>query len=576
MKSFKIFFLYVGVLCAFTTFASIQPSLLELTQDQLLELNKQIEDQVNKMSPEEKSKFYKQVAEEQEKMSKMNQQELVTYIEKIDRQVFGGEPVEVEQPASIPAPMAYEPLPAPMIEEPAESEAPSAPIVEQKTVETARVMLDEIVQRIDYIIIRADAVNNMAMRISRWGNQNKLNPWTGIKWDTNAWHSIRAAIQTLKQKLHKIKDNKHLGDFIEDKEFYTHLEQLHDQLEEYEPKFILDEGFGAEQLSKQSYRAFRKILNTLQYSIYVYDFNKSIDRLEEKYAPRAAKLKGEEVKKAEQALEEAKKPIKAAPTQIAGSSTSGYNPPTYSTESGYQPYYPSYSDSNYGYSGYDTPSYNDYGNSSYGGGSSRGGGGSGASGSKASGDSSPEKEKADGQKKKNNEANAKKNKDEQEKSKNTASEELKKVSNSLQSAEEAVVGLDEMPARINSLSAPVNNADIRNSNLAISRLKIVKNRVNNLKLAEKDAATRIKYGNDLASQIADFNNLAGALRPLTSAKGRLAPEKQYAFFGGDADDQAAALKANPQAAGQITETTDIRKLVKQIEELNKAVESLKS
>lgn len=570
MKSLKNIILFVMPLCIYASSFTNPNSLFDMTPDDLMELTKQIENHVNGMSAEEKSAFYKQVAAEQEKMSKMNEQELMDYVQKVDR-AYRGEAVDFE-PAPLPA--QFE-TPAPVVEEKItdianEQPTYTAPVVEQKTVDSARTMLDEIVQRIDYVLVRADSVNNMAMRISRWGNQNKLNPWSGIKWDTNAWTNMRTAIQTFKQKLHKIKDNKYLSDFIEDKEFYNHLDQLRDQLQEYEPLFVISEGFGSEQLSKQSYRAFRKILNILQYSIYVYDFSKAVDALEQKYAPRAAQLKAEESKKTERALEEVKKPVRTSPTQVAGSSSSGYNSPTYYTEP-YPPYYPSYSsggshgnDYSSSYGNYESPS------SSY-----SHGGGSGRTSGTAAKKGQDAEQPTDKANKKETAPNKSPKKEAPAESKEGA-EELKRVQSSLQSAEEAMTSLDEMPARINSAQAPVNGSDIRNANLAISRLKIAKNRVNALKSAEKDIKARIKYSNMLESQIADFNALGQALNSLLESKAFLAPEKQYAFFGGSAEDQAAALAASPQKAGQISETTDIRKLVKQIEELSKAVEALKS
>src|SRR6185437_14924080 len=129
------------------------------------------------------------------------------------------------------------------------------------------------------------------------------------------WTGIQHSIQDFKARLHKVKDARYLVHLVEDKDLYNKLEALRDALSEQEPLFVVEKReLRAPHISAPASQAFRTILDTLNDNIFVFNLIKSIDALEEKYKPRAEKLKEEEDKKAKLALETSKRTYQAAPT----------------------------------------------------------------------------------------------------------------------------------------------------------------------------------------------------------------------------------------------------------------------
>jgi hypothetical protein len=582
----KIFFCLILVFgCVYSSVGGApdqrMPKLLQLSPDEAEKMLEEINQWVSSQPPEFQEAFKSEVAKQQEIIGNMkSEDEFLNYVNDIERQMTGEAP-EQPMPAPMPTPMVAPDMPAE--EEEKAPEAVPTPVLKAQTAETARELLDEIVQLIDLVVSRARTVQNMPFRIKNWGTKGQIKAWRSEKGAFD-WVSIQGAIEKLKAQLHKIKDNRYLGYLVEDKDLYRKLEMLRDTLYEYEPLFTVEKReMRAPHITAQASLAFRTILDVLNDNIFVFNLGKSIDALEEKYRPFAEQLKDEEEKKKKLALETGKRTYQATPTVVAGvpaheryanSATYGYG--TAPAPAPYYPPYPSYSNEPY-------PPYPAYDGGLTGpgsaGGSSATTGGKGTPSEEAKAAEEREKKSADDKKKK---AGEEENGVKEEEFKGV----LQQIDAALdEAADELTPGKDSNdPLRNieNYLRSPrpVDKKLVKKISNATSQMRIAVRKIKRLQkdLSKKKASQKVKrsVGQDFYENWDEENhkhiqNILARLEHLKEID--LSADKKYAFAGGK--DKAAAIAIMPTIESDIPNVADVFELRNEIKNYTQAMRDIR-
>ncbi|MDR3550542.1 MAG: hypothetical protein P4L31_03955 [Candidatus Babeliales bacterium] len=322
-----------------------------LTPEDLQAMERAVEEERAKMSPEERAAFDNDVEQLTKELEAMKPEELEAFM----NQVLFGQPEQApqEEPVVVTPPT---PVQAPKVVEPAK---PQKPLKKQ----------DEALARIDGIINRTTSFLNKIARyieftgkLRKWSEQGKITGWK----PDYTWDSIKKQIEDLLNKLTIIKDKdpktndyKYLNDLIDDESLYNNLGKFKDSLSKLEPDIEIDD-FGIEPVSRQVRYVIRKVLAEYIEALTVLNINSDLDKLIAKYEPTAKKHREEEEGITKKSLEESKikQQRKVKPAIVAGkgdqgdSYSGGYS--SGSNPYDYYPYSGGYSPSSYG--SYDTPS----------------------------------------------------------------------------------------------------------------------------------------------------------------------------------------------------------------------------
>lgn len=313
------------------------------------EVTKEIDTFVNTLSPEEQAQFHKDVDELTKVMSQMSEEELVEFIGSMFPEE-GAMP-----PMPVPAPMeetAVCPLPTPMQEKPQE------PVIPAKSIEAAIKLIDDITTYTERFLRKAQIIPELPGKIEQWVEKNKIKEWNAdITWEIlkNKIELFIHKLQMLKELDPKTKQHKHLSNLIQQENLYNNLSHVKDTLERWEPK-VEAPSFGLGKVSSSSRQAIRAVLSNFVEAFYRLRVLDTINKLLEKYEPRAKTLYEEEETSRKKAVEESKKARIESPKretkmpETGKRSGSGYD---YGTDYGY----PSYGG---GYAPYYEPSFDQY------------------------------------------------------------------------------------------------------------------------------------------------------------------------------------------------------------------------
>lgn len=273
----------------------------------LEEVEQQINNYVASLPPEKQQEFWDDVKKESEKMSKMSEDDLVQYMEK----VFSEELPPAEQPV-IEAPAPIAPVKEAKIEE-----RPAQPMDKQQA---ALKLIDSMITRTSNFLRKAQTVVGLSGKVINWIKEGKLKNWPA----TLTWDVFKGHIDELNQKISKLKDKdpktnkyKYLDDFIKDESLYNNLSKINDVLTKNEP-LIEVSSFGIDKMATESREAIRKVLMSLHEAHTLLGIPQAIDKIFEKYEPTAKKLKESEEATSKQALELSKRPRTAAPAVVGG------------------------------------------------------------------------------------------------------------------------------------------------------------------------------------------------------------------------------------------------------------------
>lgn len=373
--TYRVLFFNICISALFCCYSPISaqkmnPLQMQDFERELEEANRAIEEYVASLSPAEQAEFNRQVEEMSRMFDNMSEEEFDKFL----GDMFADEPITESNPFT-EAQTAIQEI----------TELPTLTAEDKKKVETALKVLDDIIKQSNLFMVLVNSSPELPNRITRWGTKGVINNWqSGAKWDT-----FKLELEALIQKLYKAEEQdlskkyKYLLELIADEALYNNLIQLQSSLNTLVPSINLPE-FGIEKLSTQSKNAIKEIINKYTESFYLLTIPKSLDALFEKYAPEAEKLRTAEEAGAKRALESTRGMRTPASPETAGVETEamgydyGYGYPQYYGDYGYSPYdsYGSYGD--YGY-----PDYG-YG-SEFGGGAGAGRGGAGEGGGGAGG-----------------------------------------------------------------------------------------------------------------------------------------------------------------------------------------------
>ncbi len=250
-----------------------------------LEAAKQeIDNYVATLPPEEQEQFYKAVAEVEEAINNMSEEEL--------NEMFSGMLEEALKEEAAAGPIAQPGTLSPVHEEnqPTETVAPSA--ADQGVLG----LLESLIRRTNSLLVKTHTVPDIPAKVERWGRTRVLGEWP----ENLSWHAFVAQLEEFKQKLIKLQDKdpktnayKYIQDFIADITLYDNLKVLSAAIDADEDA-IETTSFGVEKMDKKSKKALKNVINAYSAAFFTQGVIKSIDAIIAKYEPAAEKIRKEE------------------------------------------------------------------------------------------------------------------------------------------------------------------------------------------------------------------------------------------------------------------------------------------
>ncbi len=299
----------------------------DLSEDDIEELGKQLEEEIGKLPPDEQEKFYKEAQELADKMQTaideiggeealkaMSDDEAMKFFE----QIFAEE-AKLAEP---------EPEPAEEVKEVKVEEVKKITSEHEKAIE----MITSINKRINSFLLKAQGIPEFPQKVTQWAKKKKFTDWD----NAITWNTMKTQIEQMVQKLEKVKTKdpktkefKYLDDFIADKALYNNLDKLLTTLTQYEPQIEVST-FGLKKLGKASKQAMQKIISSLGEAKQKLKVIEALDKIFEKYEPKAKKLREEEEAVRAKAEAEAKKVRPTAPVvTVAPPTERPYEPTTH-------------------------------------------------------------------------------------------------------------------------------------------------------------------------------------------------------------------------------------------------------
>jgi hypothetical protein len=357
----------------------------DLSEAELLalqeEINKEIEKEVAKMSPEEQEMFFT-VMGNIEELAEKDPATLERFISgqmtKEEEEAFVNAMVPAE--ANPQKEEVAEPVAAPVAQEEKPVEKPK---VSTKKQENARELVDSIIKETEAFLAKVETVPDASLKVRTWGQKRKIHNWkTGFTWET-----VRDEMNSLLKKLHQAKDgiptNKlaYIDEIAKNESLLNNLSKVKAVFDQQMPQVRISP-FETKSLDKKARAAIQAILSIEIEAIHILDIPKELDAIFAKAEPELKTLKAREEAAAKEAEKQAQQPRGRTSLQTVGKEPQQERVPSYGTEDAYQRgggyggYSPSYrsAPSSYGspYESYGSPSRTSP--ASGGGKSSRGGG----------------------------------------------------------------------------------------------------------------------------------------------------------------------------------------------------------
>lgn len=335
------FNILMSILCCFCSSNMITGQNMmgmdQIDLEALEEMNRAIEEHIASLSPEEQAEFNRQVEEMAQMFSdieNMSEDEL----DKLLGELFADESMAESNPFDISLPEEQEVVEVTLTAD------------DKKKVETAVKILDDIINQTNLFMVIVNSSPELPNRITRWGAKGEISNW---KNETD-WDKFKIELDVFVQTLYKLleqdittKKYKYILDVIADEGLYNNLIQLQTELNNLLPVINIPE-FNIQKLSTQSKTAIKDILSKYTESLYLLAIPQAIDKIFQKYAPEAEKIRAAEEAATKLALE----------TQKRGRT------PAAKTEAGIE----GDMGGDYGYGGYGDYGYGGYGDYGYGGG----------------------------------------------------------------------------------------------------------------------------------------------------------------------------------------------------------------
>ncbi len=297
---------------------------------ELEKATKEIDTFVKALPPAEQEEFNRIVQQVEQKMSQTDPAVLERFLtnqmnpEELDQflgNVFEG----INPPEQQPIQEVATPKPVQKKEEKATPK-------EISKLDKALDTINTIIKRTDSFIVKAQELPELAGKVKRWGKQGILYDWE----PSFEWNNVKKDIESLRQLLQKLIEKdpknstyKYLNDFITQDALVNNIEKLKTTLVEYEPT-IETTVFGMEKMDAAAKKALTRTISGYTEALYRLKVTADINKIFEKYEPRAKELRDEK-EKAEKAAEGAgvrSRYARSEPMVMAGSegasSYSGY------------------------------------------------------------------------------------------------------------------------------------------------------------------------------------------------------------------------------------------------------------
>ncbi len=510
------------------------------------EVNKEVDQFKSTLSVDERKQFDTEVENLTKVMTDILETEGPEGLDKFIDSLFQAEAPMPEAPA--PA----EEMPTPPAEvETKEPEKKKEPEVPGKSIDAAAKLVEDLIFYTERFLRKSEIILELPGKIERWVEAGKIKEW---KADVT-WETLKARIQTLNKRFHDLQDRdpkskqyKYLSHLAQDESLYNNMSHLLAQLSKHEPDAEAP-AYGQSVRGKPK-KAIQEVLSSFMEAIYKLEMIQTIEKLIEKYEPRAKELREEEETGRKRAHEESKKPrIEAPKRETEGVIPYGAGGATYGAGAGAEYGYPTGGfGGGYPAGGYYEPSYPytptggyEFGGEEKGGTPSgkpgAGEGKAGAPGGKEAGKPGAKgkgEEKAEGAK-----AEVKPDPAIQRligKFDTALDDTIKKITDTkLGSIESHMLDGSQVDADLAALTI---STVIRKLNSLIEQVKVIKTKATRISKAQLDQALAEIRG--IAS--AHKGTIMSLHKQIMSVKSRLpsiAPDKQYAYFGGKSRDKAS-------------------------------------
>jgi len=286
----------------------------------LQEVEQEINKFVGSLPAEEQKKFWGEVDELTKVMSTMSEDELVKFMEGVLQEQEAVAPAPRPTPAPTPTPMPAPTPSLPIISEPvAQPEIISGPTVNLEKHQQTYKLIESIILMLNNFLTKTQAIPELSGKVTSWISEGKLQARPGA-----TWHSMLGNIHELMAKLNAMKERdpisgtyKYLDELTRDESLINNLQRIKIVLTKYEPMIDISP-FGTEKMNQQTRQAVRMVINTLIEASGVMGVSAALDRVMEKYEPRAKQIREHEEAAQRQALEASRRPISQTPATVAG------------------------------------------------------------------------------------------------------------------------------------------------------------------------------------------------------------------------------------------------------------------
>lgn len=544
--------------------AAMQPPSPEEFAQWYQEVNKEVDQFKAGLSEEERKQFDTEVENLTKVMTDILETEGPEGLDKFIEGMF-----QAEQPPMPQAPVEEE-VKAPVEEEVKEPAKPKEPEIPAKSLEAAAKLVEDLIFYTERFMRKSEIIPEMPRIVDSGVMKGRIKEW---KSDLT-WEKLKGAIENLNKKLHDLQDRdpktkkyKYLSDLLQQESLYNNLSHLLTLLSLNEPKAEAP-AFGLGKVDiKVSRPAIENVIAGFVEAIYKLEIPSSIDKIIEKYEPRAKTLREEEESARKKSLEESKKPRTEALKKetahaepyggvsfpAAGGQSSAYGYPagyeTYGMPSAYQPYEPYSPSSNYDYGSEPTSANRDR---SEGKETDKRSGGTKSAAKDDSASTAPVSVKTDP----SVERSVKKI--------DTALDQIAEMVNTSKLGALETHLTDSSPVDADLAALTIPNV-IRKFNSVIEQVKVAKRTAARLSKAQQD-----QTAHELRSLASGHKSLLTNLHNhIANAKTKLASisaDKQYAYFGGKQRD-----KASKDVVGKIAQPASLEELAELIEQFNAEV-----
>lgn len=276
-------------------------------EQELMQVQKEIDDYVGSLSPQEQQEFFDTVQQVEEMMGNMSEDELAGFLQEVtDEMMQEVEQLETEKEPSTPT---AKPEEKPVVKKDDKSEE----ILKREL--SVKSLLDSLIERTGSFIVKTQNIPNLDQLIDRWSGQQKI---VNIPQGESPGN-VAVQIELFQQKLHTLKTTMpkdketyvFFEKLVEDEELFAELTNLEEFLNAQEPKFVVS-ALGIEKLSPDSKKILQQILSAYSRIIYPLDVITKINEILQTYDLIAKEVR-QEMEQARKRAEEFQKQQRRVP-----------------------------------------------------------------------------------------------------------------------------------------------------------------------------------------------------------------------------------------------------------------------